>query len=230
KRDSDRARRARCSRAWRFPQNLSLANGERLRNWTKVQLRRFNPTARERGARTGSQWLGQGALPAPPIERVLEFMSVRGPPPGRLPAFRSMETRSVELFGNAARRSQEAEQAVRREILRVMATHIDLVARLHGVLCPAPAGESRRAAAFERPQDVLTGLVLHRDVDPDMRVQPVNFLHDARKIRPLSADLDAPAVEAGSRCPRLALDRRCRLVRHILCEGPSTLTMMRPCG
>src|SRR5215469_190295 len=92
----------------------------------------------------------------------------------------------VEFLRLATRRRQEAEEAVVAAVFGDVALHVDVVANLHGVFLPATAGQSCRAAAFERPLHGLTLPVFRIEVNPHMRVEPLYFRDLTLDVGPLN--------------------------------------------
>ncbi len=66
-----------------------------------------------------------------------------------------------------------------------MTAHADRRADLDHVLRPPTALNLDHAGAFERPHGRLALVVLHLEIDPGVRVDPVHFFHDAfeRRVR-----------------------------------------------
>src|SRR5688572_27733303 len=101
------------------------------------------------------------------------------------PAPTTMMSGSVKhLLGGALERD-EAKQAPAAAVAQLMTAHADGRADLDHVLLPPAALDLDHAGTFGRPPGRLALVVLHLEIDPGVRVDPVHFLHDSFEGRVL---------------------------------------------
>src|SRR5688572_1987945 len=91
--------------------------------------------------------------------------------------------RSVKDLLDAPFRRDESEEAPVRSVAQLMTADADRGADLQHVLRPPASLELNDAGPFERPHGRFTLRVLHLDVHPGVRIQPVDFLDDALQVR-----------------------------------------------
>src|SRR5882672_6780379 len=107
----------------------------------------------------------------------------------------SEDHRSTPLFGFLVGRSGKHTLTARQlngaciaglgAVLSDKSLDGHLVSRFQCVLGPAVAGQSVGRAAFTLPLHNVSTLLLHVEINPDMRVGPFEFGYGARKLNRL---------------------------------------------
>src|SRR5262245_36433016 len=97
----------------------------------------------------------------------------------------TMTSGSVKYLLGGALERDESEQTSAAAVAQLMTPHADRRADFDHLFRPPAALDLNDAGAFKRPHGRLALLVLHLEIDPRVRVDPVHFLHDAfeRRVR-----------------------------------------------